>query len=287
MISHLENNDSDMKKIIPRIQLILIVVFSILSLNVSGVDFPERPNPPQLVNDFVGIFSPEQKQFLENKLVSFNNETSTQIAVVVVDDLHGYDKGDYTIQLAQKWGIGQKGKDNGVLIMIKPTGGSGQRHGFIAIGYGLEGVIPDAIANRIVDNEMIPDFKNGNYYEGVDRAITTLIGLAKGEFTADQYSKKTQGSVAPLILIIIIILFAILIIPGIQAKKYASSHNMAYWLAFWMLMNSGQKRGSGSWNDFTSGSGGFGRGGGFGGGSGGFGGFGGGSFGGGGAGGSW
>jgi uncharacterized protein len=262
-----------------------MVLLIVLPLFLSANEFPPRPNPPRLVNDFVGIFSAEQVASLEQKLLIFNNETSTQIAIAVVEDIGDYDKADYTIQLAQQWGIGQKGKDNGILIMIKPTGGSGQRHSFIAIGYGLEGVIPDAIANRIVDNEMLPEFKAGNYYQGVDNAVNTLMSLSRGEFTADQYKQKTEPSFASFFIIIILIVLFIFIIPGSQARKYSQTNNVSFWLAMWMIMSAGRNSGSGSFGHFSGGSGGFGGGSGFGGG--GFGGFGGGSFGGGGAGGSW
>lgn len=266
--------------------LLTLILLSIPVLFYAN-DFPQPQSPPRLVNDFVGIFSESENAALEQKLVEFNKQTSTQIAIAVVDDLNGYDKGDYTIQLAQKWEIGQKGQDNGILIMIKPTGGKGERQSFIAVGYGLEGVIPDAIANRIINIEMIPEFKNNNYYKGVDNAVNTLMGLTKEEFTATEYEKKTQTPPAAIFIMILIFILFIFIIPATQAKKYMSTNNVSFWLAMWMIMNTGRGQGNSGWNSFSGGRGGFG-GGGFGGGSGGgFGGFGGGGFGGGGAGGSW
>ncbi len=274
------------------LRLFILPLFLLAFTGVNAGDFPEKPNPPRLVNDFVGIFSQSEKYTLEQELVRFDKETSTQIAVAVVDDLHGYDPADYTIRLAEKWGIGRKGKDNGILIMIKPTGGAGQRHAFIAVGYGLEGVIPDAIANRIVDKEMIPEFKLGNYYKGVKKAVETLMALSRGEFTAEDYKERTASPQGDFpfgaVLIMLLFFFFFFIKPFASAARYSRANNIGLWAAFWLLLSSGRS-GGGHWDNFTGGSGGFG--GGFGGGGfgsgGGFGGFGGGSFGGGGAGGSW
>lgn len=272
--------------------IFLVILFSV---NLFASDqLPEKPNPPKLVNDFVGVLSDAQKQTLEQKLIQFNNQSSTQIAIVIVGDLLGYDRAEFTIQLAEKWKIGQKGKDNGVLIMVKPTGNSGQRSAFIAVGYGLEGVIPDAIANRIVENEMIPQFKNGDIYQGLENAVSTLMSLSSGEFTADEYQSadKKKSILAFFIFLIVIVVFVILV-PSSQAFSYMRTHNIGYWAALWLILSSGRSSGSGSFGHFTNGTGGFGafggggRGFGGGGGFGGFGGFGGGSFGGGGAGGSW
>lgn len=269
---------------------LIILLFPFLLL---ADDLPDRPNPPRLVNDFVGILSESDAYRMEQELIQFNRETSTQIAVVIVDDLKGYDPSDYSIRLAQKWQIGQQGKDNGILIMIKPTGSSGQRHAFIAVGYGLEGVIPDAIANRIVDNEMIPQFKIGNYFLGVNKAVLVLKSLSLKEFSSADYdaahpdaSRGEQGKKASGLFFFALIFFIFFIKPGISASRYARANNIGIWAALWLIMSSGRSSSNSHWTDFHGGSGGFG--GGFGGGSsGGFGGFGGGSFGGGGAGGSW
>ncbi|MBN2745578.1 MAG: TPM domain-containing protein [Bacteroidales bacterium] len=264
----------------------------LINLNLIASDqLPEKPNPPKLVNDFVGVLSNAQNQALEQKLVQFNNQSSTQIAIVVVDDLLGYDRAEYTIQLAEKWQIGQKGKDNGILIMIKPTGNSGQRSAFIAVGYGLEGVIPDAIANRIVENEMIPQFKNGDIYQGLENAVNTLMSLSSGEFSADEYQKADdKKSIFAFFIFLIVLVVFIILVPSSQAFSYMRTHNIGYWAALWLILSSGRTSGSGTFGHFTNGTGGFGGFGGGGrgfGGGGGFGGFGGGSFGGGGAGGSW
>ncbi|MEI6684395.1 MAG: TPM domain-containing protein [Bacteroidota bacterium] len=249
----------------------------------AGQDIPARPDPPRLVNDFAGILQADELQSLERKLVIFNDSTSTQIVVVIVKSLNGLDKQSFAYQIGQKWGVGQKGKNNGAVVLIKPRYANEKGEAEIQTGYGLEGVIPDALAKRIVDNEMIPNFRAGNYYAGIDAAVSTMISLSKGEYTADQYSKRKSGKSSPygMLVPIIIMIVVFIMIRGSRARGMSVGKSIPFWTAFWLLGSMGRGHG-GSWNDFSGGSG-FGGGGG----GGGFGGFGGGSFGGGGAGGSW
>lgn len=251
---------------------------------VQGQEFPEKPVPPRLVNDFAGLLNSSDAQELEYKLVAFNDSTTVQIAVVIVDNLFGYDKGDYAQRLAQKWGIGQQGSNNGVLILVKTKTGSSDGQVFIAPGYGLEGVIPDIITAEIVDKEILPAFRNGDYYTGLNRATSVLMSLAKKEFSADEYMNRkgsgssSEGSGAIGVIIMIVIVIAVLAgrKGGGGNGRNISSKGLPFWLLL-SMMNSGRGSHNGSWGGFSGG----------GGGGGGFGGFGGGSFGGGGAGGSW
>jgi uncharacterized protein len=262
-----------------------IIVVAVFSGRIKAQEFPEKPFPPRLVNDFAAMLTSREVYTLEEKLVAYNDSTSTQIAIVTVKDLHGYDKADYAQLLAEKWGIGQKGLNNGVLILVKSktTESSGQVQ--IAQGYGLEGAIPDLLCSQIVDNEIIPEFRKGNYYQGLDMATNTLMSLASGEFSADQYGKSKGGDFSNVAPIIFIIIFVIIVLfmrgSGGSNQKHISRKGLPLWMLL-SMMNSGGNRHNGSWGGF-SGGGGFGGGGG----GGGFGGFGGGSFGGGGAGGSW
>ena len=233
--------------------------------------FPKKSN--RLVNDYVGILNSSQEIQLENKLVNFANSTSTQIAIVIVKDLCGYDKASYTFKLAEDWGVGQRGSDNGVVIMVKPVGGTGQRHTFIATGYGLESVIPDAIAKRIVEYEMIPEFKNNNFYGGLDAATDVIMKLASGEFGPDDYKKSTNTKGLFGMIPILFFVFIYILSRYQRARSYARTNHLGFWAA-WALMSSASRSHRGHYGGFSSGGGGFG-------------GFGGGSFGGGGAGGSW
>lgn len=262
------------------------LVFLLLIL-ISGTgnaqDFPEKPFPPRLVNDFVGMLRNNDAENLERKLVAFNDSTSTQISIVILNDIRGYDKADYAQRLGEKWGIGQNGFDNGILILVKEKTNTSNGEVFIATGYGLEGVIPDITCREIVDYEILPAFRRGDYFEGLDKATDVLMSLARGEFPADKYKKsltKDFGAVAPFIFIIIFIIMIMFIrSSGGKNQKHLSNKGLPLWLLL-SMMNSGRSSHSGSWGGFS--------GGGFGGRSGGgFGGFGGGHFGGGGAGGSW
>jgi uncharacterized protein len=271
-------------KIILESVVAVSIFISVSSYRIFAQDFPEKPIPPRLVNDFAGMLSSEEVNTLENKLVAYDDSTSTQIAIVTVSDLHGYDKSDYAQRLAEQWGIGQKGLNNGVIILIKPKTSESTGQVQIDQGYGLEGVIPDLTCAQIVDNEILPEFRAGNYYKGLDKATSTLMSLASGEFPADQYGKSKEGDLGGLTPFVIFIIFLILMMflrsNGGSNQKHISRKGLPLWMLLTM-MNSGKNSHSGSWGGF-SGGGGFG-----GGGGGGFGGFGGGSFGGGGAGGSW
>jgi len=263
---------------------VLIVLLAIFSLQTYAQEFPEKSN--RIVNDYANFLSVNERNALEQKLVNFNNQTSTQVAIAIVPDLHGYDAASYAFKLGEKWGIGQKGKDNGILILVKPNTQNSKGEVFIATGYGVEGAVPDALAKRIVENEIIPNFKQGQYYKGLDQAVSTIISLTKGEYTADEYRERTSGnagSAMPMIIIFLLIIFFSVMGRVRRARHYAVGHNLPFWIALGMLSSTGRSHG-GSFGSFSSGSGSFG---GFSGGGGGFSGFGGGSFGGGGAGGSW
>lgn len=243
-------------------------------------NLPEKPDPPRLVNDFAGILKSDQINALEDKLVAFSDSTSTQIAIVTVPSLDGYDKADYAQRLGEKWGIGKRQRNNGVLILVKPKQPDSNGQVFITQGYGLEGVLPDLTCSQIVDKEMLPSFRAGDYYGGLDKAVNTIMAITHGEFSADAYGSKTRkiSGHVPFGLIVFIIFIIIMLISrgGGSNNRHISSGGLPLWMLL-SMMGSGRGSHGGSWGGFSGG----------GGGGGGFGGFGGGSFGGGGAGGSW
>ncbi|MBN3034766.1 MAG: TPM domain-containing protein [Bacteroidales bacterium] len=244
---------------------------------------PPRPEPPMLVNDFTSTLSGEQVSYLERKLVAFDDSTGTQIAVVLVNDLGGYDKIMYAYEIGEKWGVGRAGFNNGVVVLVKPKTEGRRGEAAIVTGYGLEPVITDALSKRIIEHEMIPYFKKEDYFTGLDSATSVIMGLAAGEFTGDDYRKKTgdEGTGAWWVPILVLIIIIWLMSRGRSSRQMTGKGSLPFWTALWLL-GSMSGRG-GNWKDFNSGGGIFGGGGG----GGGFGGFGGGSFGGGGAGGSW
>lgn len=258
----------------------LVLAFSAASA------LPPAPDPPSLVVDYSGLLNGGQRMSLEMKLNEYARVHGTQIAVVTVDDLEGMEPADFADQLAEAWGVGQAGKENGLMILVNPS--ADRQHGkmHITVGYGLEGVIPDITARRIVDREIIPNFREGRYYEGLDQATTVLMQLAAGEFPAEEYNQSGEvPGIAGLVFFLIFILFIILISRK-RNDHYNPGKGIPFWTWLWLLSSASQGS-KGSWGDFKGGRGSFGSGsfgGGFGGG---FGGFGGGRFGGGGAGGSW
>jgi uncharacterized protein len=265
-------------------KVIILLLSVILGRSIMAQDIPDPMYPPRMVNDFSGLLKPGDLESLEKKLQSFYYETSTQIYIVILDDLSGYDISDFAFRLGEKWGVGTKGKDNGIVILLNPSPDRTHGEAFVATGYGLEGAVPDAIANRLVDLEMVPHFREQKYYEGLDAATNTIISLTRGEFTAEKYLASKEETPAFLeVLIPLIILIIVFSFVGARKSRYYSAgrNNIPFWLA--MLLLSGSKNShKGSFKDFKTGTGGFG---GFGGG--GFGGGGGGHFGGGGAGGRW
>ncbi|MCG6185897.1 TPM domain-containing protein [Maribellus maritimus] len=258
----------------------LILLFIGITLTAFA-EIPERPNPPRLVNDFANVLSRNEYNQLEGTLEQFARETSTQIVVVTVKDLEGYDPGDYAFRLGENWGVGQKGNDNGIIILLKPKEADSNGQIFVATGYGLEGVLPDAVVNStVVDNEMIPHFKENNYYKGLASGIKVIMDITRGEYSAQEYQEyyaQNRGGGIPVLFFIILFFVVLPILRGRRRRFYSPGRSLPFWVAMGMMSGGNSHRGS--FNNFSSGGGSFG--------GGGFGGFGGGSFGGGGAGGSW
>ena len=245
--------------------LLFILLFTCLN---SWSQIPNAPYPPKLYNDLnhIGFLSPSEEIMMEKRLEKFEKETSNEIAVIIVDDLGDYDVSDYAIKISNLWKVGKEKEKNGIVILIKPTGGKRDKKIFIAVGRGLEGAIPDITCKRIIENELIPNFKNEAHFKGLNDALDVLSSLSKGEYNSATYNKKTEGSLLVKIIIAIIIIVVLIIF-----RKGGNGNGMT-------MGGAGFFMGTGFGGGF---------GGGHNGGGGGFGGFGGGSFGGGGAGGSW
>jgi uncharacterized protein len=242
---------------------------------------PEKPSFQTSVYDYAKVLSPEEKAQLEEKLIKYSDSTTTQIVVITIESLKNEDIGILTPKWAQQWGIGGTAKDdNGVLILLAKA----ERKIWISAGYGLEDRLTAGIGGEITRNIIIPEFKAGSYYKGLDKGADALFDVFKGKYKGER--KQTKGKdfpVFPFILIVVIILVLL-------SKNRNSGGGSG---------NSGN-RGGGFGPSLLDviilsslgrgGGGGFGgsSGGGFGGGGGGFGGgFGGGGFSGGGSGGSW
>ncbi|WP_303180549.1 YgcG family protein [uncultured Butyricimonas sp.] len=255
---------------------ILLTLIAGISYITGAQNIPDPMKPRRIVNDFTGLFSKQEQNTLERKLRNFNDSTSTQIAVVTVPTLNGYDINDYAARLGEQWGVGQKGKDNGIVLLIKPKSGRERGEVAISVGYGLEGVIPDVIASRIIRNEIIPSFQQGEYYRGVNKALDVIMDLSKGEYTADEYRKKSEsgGWIDFVIGFIILAVLLSFIFRRRGGGGYSPGRSSGGGFFIFPMGGFGGGSSSGGFGGFSSGGGSFG-------------GFGGGSFGGGGSSGSW
>ena len=258
-------------------------LFSVSAFAGPSADLiPPSPVPPRLVNDFAGILG-EDVPVLERMLCAFNDSTTNQITVVTVNDLGGYSPAEFAYRIGERWGVGNKKYNNGIVILIKPKNRNGAGQVSISVGYGLEGAIPDAVCKRIIENEMIPFFRQEDYRSGLMHALVKIMPLASGEISAKEYMSAEGESELILLgialFIVILIVFAILInnrnnrnrgdgFGGDDNPEIRKAVGGILWGLGGMASSSSHQ---GAWGGF----------------SGGFGGFGGGSFGGGGASGSW
>src|SRR4030095_2600673 len=260
-----------MKKI-----LSLLLFFTCLFTTAQNI--PAPPNPPRLVNDLAHVMTADHVQELEEKLVAYDDSTSIQIAVVTVATTGDYVIEDYALKILRDWKVGNKSTNNGLVILAAI-----QDHKvYIATGYGMEGVVPDITAKQIIEDEIVPNFRQQNYYRGFDLAADAVIKASRGEYVApsgyDQRKKHGKGGGNILGIIIFFFIILILISRGGGRGGGGGMFNRSGVLPFLIgSMLGGMGRGGGGWS-------GGGGGGWSGGGGGGFGGFGGGSGGGGGAG---
>ena len=254
-----------------KLTIILSLFLILLTLGTTmKAQLPSPSVPPRLVNDYTSTLTASQIEALERKLVAYDDSTSTQILVMLVDDLQGYSIEQYATEIGHSWGVGQKSKGNGAVILVKPKKGSERGQANISPGYGMEEYVTDATAKLIIENEMIPAFREDDYFTGIDNAVNVIMDLCSGKFTQDEYADG--GEPIPFWLILIFLIALILIFRSSNGNQNYSGGGTR---TIWIPMGGGGFGGGGS----------FGGGGGFGGG--GFGGFGGGGYGGGGASGSW
>ena len=257
-------------------KFLLPILLLLASVSMGQIEkvIPPQPVPARLVVDLTGTLAPDQRDALEAKLVAYDDTTSNQIAVVIIPTTGDYDISEVAYMIGRKWGVGNKEFNNGIVFLVAKN----DRKVFIATGYGLEGAIPDITAKRIIENEVVPNFRGNDYYRGIDFGVDALILAAAGEYEApagygNRGRKGTGGNLLGLIIIFLIILFILSRINRGGGGAFMSRRGYRNWTGpstMWFPPSGG---GGSGWGG--------------GGGGGGFGGFGGGGFGGGGAGGSW
>ena len=259
----------------------ILVTFS-LSAPAEDKVYPDKPNPARLVNDFAHLLSDAQQAQLEQKLEDYTNTSSDQITVVTISNLGGQDINEYSVHIFNDWGLGEKSKNNGVLILVTPDDGFGKKRVFITVGTGLQGVLTDAKCGVIIREQMVPAFKEKDYFKGLSDASDAIIAVTKGEYTNENKGERSEersgrsGKRVPFLLVVIIFIVIIIIT---RRRGGGGGGGGIGDIATGMILGNMLSGGSRGWGGGGSDWGG--------GGSGGFGGFGGGSTDGGGAGGSW
>jgi len=257
-----------------------ILAFLLLAVTIraGAQNIPAKPNPPRLVNDFAHLMSADEVSRLENKLVAYDDSTSTQIVIVTLNPTDDYPVEMYALKILREWGVGNKKTNNGIVLLADM-----KNHRIrIETGGGMEGSIPDITASHIIQNDIVPNFKNDNYYKGFDEATDAIFKAAAGEYKApDNYrnrGNKGGSIIGGIIFFIIIIIVLSRINRGGGGGGVIGRSGFLPWLLVNSMLNSGRGggRGGGGGGGWSGGGGG-----------GGFGGFGGGSGGGGGASGSW
>lgn len=278
-----------MKSLMSQTEKMWIVLCVAMFGFVFGLDaqIPQKPNPPRLVNDFAGVFTPQQAAALEDSLVRFSKRTSNQVTIVTVNDLAGMEASQFAYEIGEKWGVGSSKLDNGVVLLIKPKNKT-KGQVFIATGYGVEGVLPDASCSRIINNEMIPSFKIDDYFGGTVKALNVILPVLAKEYSVEEYENADFDNMIRAFMLVIAGMVLVFVIIFLLSKDQdnrndrngnsgtfgggnngTSGDDIAAAVLLGSLLGGRSYRRSG------------------GGSFGGFGGFGGGSFGGGGAGGSW
>jgi uncharacterized protein len=258
-------------------QLFFVLFVGLLSISFQGFsqsEIPDIPKKQTSLYDTASILSGTEQKALEQKLIRYSDSTSTQIVIVTLQNIGGNEIANYGVELAHKWGIGDKERDNGILILVAVD----ERKVTIKTGYGVEHLLTDALSSRIIRNIITPNFKQGNYYGGLDQATDTIFQIMSGEYKGER--QGNTENLSDFFPILIVLFFIIMTIIGKKrgGGKNGGKSSVASTILDVLILSS-------------MGRGGFGGGGssgGFGGSSGGFGGgFGGGGFGGGGASGGW
>ncbi len=214
------------------------------------------PAPAAYFNDYAGIVAPAAARQLDAELKQFERDTSNQVIVAIYPQMQSDSSvEDYTVRVAQKWGVGQKGRDNGAVLFLFQ-----ESHDIrIVPGYGLEGALPDALCKRIIEDEIIPRFRQGDFTAGLQAGVHAMLAATKGEYKGTGQTvggRHSRGQTSPgFIIIFIIIVVVISLIRGRRNTVYGRSGRVTPWIS------TGGWGGGGGGGGFSGGGGGFGGGG--------------------------
>lgn len=200
----------------PRFLLFLIVSVCLSAANAGALDVPKLS---ARVTDLAGLLTDQQIRDLESKLSELESTDSTQIAILLIPSLQGEVLEDYSHRVASEWRLGQKGRDNGALLLIAMK----ERKVRIEVGYGLEAKLTDALARRVIQEEIVPSFRQGHYFGGIDAAATAIIQIVRGSYQATQRRAPETGGGGPRRLDWIIFLFIPLLWALSHVGKWANA----------------------------------------------------------------
>jgi len=244
----------------------LVVLCAALSLRAETLP----PAPAAYFNDYAGIVSPATAQTLNARLEQFERDTSNQIVVAIFPRMDSASSvEDYTVRVAESWKVGQKGRDNGAVLFVFVA----SHQLYIQVGYGLEGALPDATCKTIIDREITPRFRAGDYDGGLNAAVTAMIAATKDEYhgtgrtQADNHKAHTgsfSNAVSALIIPLIFLVILIRIFGGMtnRGRTYGrSSRNSGWWTGGGGGFGGGSFCGGGGGGGFSGGGGSFGGGG--------------------------
>lgn len=185
----------------------LLVCFLFTQISFAQFTIPEKPSFQTSVYDYANVLSATEKSALEEKLIKYSDSTSTQIVVITIESLKNEDVSQLATKWAQTWGIGGTAKkDNGVIILLAKE----ERKIAINPGYGLEDRLTAGIGGEIIRNIIIPEFKAGSYYKGLNKGTDALFDVFKGKYKGERkQNKKKNFPILPIIIIVIILLVLI------------------------------------------------------------------------------
>lgn len=191
---------------------VLLIALILFPLQLLALDAPPLAGR---VNDLAGMLSPETRQRMEQKLAVFERETSNQVAVLTISSLQGDDIDQFAIRVAEAWKLGQKGRDNGVLLILAQA----ERKVRIEVGMGLQGVLPDITASRIIRDTMRPYLKSNNFDQGIAVGVDAIIAATKGEFKGNaQPSVKHSAKKPPSIVTIFLAVAVVAAVLGLFSR---------------------------------------------------------------------
>ncbi|MGM0744005.1 MAG: TPM domain-containing protein [Bacteroidota bacterium] len=229
----------------------------------SAQDFPQTPSGH--VNDYADVLNSSQEQQLERKLRAYRDSTSNVIAIAILNNLQGVSREEAANTIFNSWRMWEGERQNGVLILVAVE----DRQMQIEVGYGLEGAVTDLMAGRIVDQILRPNFRNNDFYSGLDEASTTIMRLAAGEYDAVPQQSDDKPKVIVFIVIFVILFSVIYILVNASGGSGGGRRRKRHTMGSGGVVVWGGGRSSGGFGGGGGSFGGFSGGGGFGSGGGG------------------